>query len=400
MLDRTMKILRIFKNKLFIPIATAFLVIIGTIYILIPYQMNKIIDKHIVQQGIEFSDFLTKTKEYYSKYIVATTIDSMGVEHNSKNNKIYFMGIHKGVDNILPTPASLINDLGTLVNSDIIVTEYSHYPFKQDLNRKLTKRQKEILKTIKSKEVIVDRFTKDGKEFVKISRSNYMTDNSCISCHNNHIDRNWNTDRWKLNDFRGVIDFTYPIDFAVYDGVLDVRNNILGVETFIFLLLFIYFSYMIIKREDELKSEQLDLNSNYDILFKDIKIRNELMKSNYDSVFNSFDENVIYSKTNLFGIIIEVSDAFCQITQFSKKELIGQSHSIIKSNETSVDYYNNLWGTLNSNKLWNGIMMNTKKDGEHYWVSSVISPIFDDDGVKIGYISISIDITETMKKKN
>lgn len=105
------------------------------------------------------------------------------------------------------------------------------------------------------------------------------------------------------------------------------------------------------------------------------------------------DKHVITSTTNLDGIILSVSQAFCNVSGYSKEELIGQKHSIVK-HPNKDDVYKQMWKDLSQNKTWKGELHNIRKDRKEYWVRATISPIFNDDGVKVGYTAIREDITD------
>lgn len=128
-----------------------------------------------------------------------------------------------------------------------------------------------------------------------------------------------------------------------------------------------------------------NINSDIDKLSKSEKKAKEYMAL--------VDKNVIISSTDLAGNITYASEAFCQISGYSKQELIGKKHSILKSNDTSLELYDNLWETITSDKIWHGEIKNRKKDGDFYWVGASIHPIYNDDDKKIGYTSIRLDIT-------
>ncbi len=102
---------------------------------------------------------------------------------------------------------------------------------------------------------------------------------------------------------------------------------------------------------------------------------------------------VIYSKTDLKGIITEVSDAFCKISGYTHDELIGKSHNIIRHIDMSSSIFKNIWKTIENNQEWSGEVKNHTKKGGYYWTSSIITPEYDDKNNKIGYISIRHDIT-------
>ena len=112
------------------------------------------------------------------------------------------------------------------------------------------------------------------------------------------------------------------------------------------------------------------------------------------SYVNIIDENVITSSTNKKGIIINVSKAFCDISGYSKDELIGKSHSIVRHEEMSSELFKELWKNISSGKVWRGEIKNKRKNGTSYWVDVIISPDFDNSKNIIGYTAIRHDITD------
>ena len=109
---------------------------------------------------------------------------------------------------------------------------------------------------------------------------------------------------------------------------------------------------------------------------------------------NLIDKNIITSSTDLNGKIIYTSEAFCKISGYSKEELIGKNHSIVRHPDMSKEVYKDLWNHLVNDKEWSGEIKNRKKDGGFYWVRANISPNYDVNGNKIGYTAIRQDITD------
>lgn len=109
------------------------------------------------------------------------------------------------------------------------------------------------------------------------------------------------------------------------------------------------------------------------------------------------DKYLIASKTDTQGIITDVSEAMCDITGYSKEELVGQNHNIIRHPDMPVETFEELWNTITQGKLWEGQIKNRKKNGDVYWVTSRVSPTFDNIGNIIGYASIRVDITDKIK---
>lgn len=105
------------------------------------------------------------------------------------------------------------------------------------------------------------------------------------------------------------------------------------------------------------------------------------------------DKYVITSQTDLKGVITYASEAFCQISGYTKEELIGQNHNIVNHPDMSRELFRELWETIRAGKSWSGEIKNRKKDGTHYWVKSNISPLYE-HGEHIGYMAVRIDITD------
>lgn len=121
---------------------------------------------------------------------------------------------------------------------------------------------------------------------------------------------------------------------------------------------------------------------------KNIKLLDE-----YKSVV---DRSSIVSKTTPSGIITYVNDQFCEIAEYSREELIGKPHNIIRHPDMSQDVFSVVWDTLHQKRSWNGVIKNRKKDGSPYWVNATINPILDLNGNIEEYIAIRSDITETI----
>lgn len=108
---------------------------------------------------------------------------------------------------------------------------------------------------------------------------------------------------------------------------------------------------------------------------------------------NILDQSFIVAITDKNDTITYANEKFCQISKYSKNDLVGQSHSILKSGFHSDEFYTNIWKTISSGKTWNGEIKNRAKDGTFYWIKSTIIPILDNSGTPEQYITISSDIT-------
>lgn len=106
------------------------------------------------------------------------------------------------------------------------------------------------------------------------------------------------------------------------------------------------------------------------------------------------DRYVISSQTDLKGIIIDTSTAFCEVSGYNEEELIGQLHSVIRHPDTLNSTHDDLWGTIIKGGSWAGELKNKAKDGSYYWVDTKIDPIRGEAGDICGYISIQQNITD------
>jgi PAS domain S-box-containing protein len=106
------------------------------------------------------------------------------------------------------------------------------------------------------------------------------------------------------------------------------------------------------------------------------------------------DKYIISSQTDTKGRIIDVSQAFCDISGFSKDELIGKPHNIVRHPDMPKEVFKEMWSKIKQGKPWSGKVKNLKKDGEYYWVYAHIEPLYNTKGEIESYISIRLDITE------
>jgi aerotaxis receptor len=93
----------------------------------------------------------------------------------------------------------------------------------------------------------------------------------------------------------------------------------------------------------------------------------------------TFEKGLIVSSTDLNGIITYANRKFCEISGYSKDELIGVNHNIVRHPDMPKAAFKEIWDTITDSKEWTGIVKNLRKDGKYYWVYSHISPIIVDN---------------------
>lgn len=124
-----------------------------------------------------------------------------------------------------------------------------------------------------------------------------------------------------------------------------------------------------------------------------MKTSSEAMRS-LDLIQHALDEAAIVAITDPHGRIMYVNSKFCEVSGYSREELIGQNHRILKSGHHDEAFYRSLWNTISSGQNWEGEIKNRRKDGEFYWVRTFIKPFLGVDGKVKEYVSIRWEITE------
>lgn len=108
----------------------------------------------------------------------------------------------------------------------------------------------------------------------------------------------------------------------------------------------------------------------------------------------ALDHHAIVSITDRRGVITNVNERFCAVSGYAREELIGSTHSILKSGRHGEALYRELWQTISRGEVWHGVICNRRKCGGIYWVQSTIVPLTNKQGEIEEFVSMRTDITE------
>lgn len=147
--------------------------------------------------------------------------------------------------------------------------------------------------------------------------------------------------------------------------------------------------FLISRKESNLHEKVCLLNNDLEENVLELEDVNREMKK----LINKFDRHVIASETDEKGIITYASTAFCEVSGYTREELLGQPHNIVRHEDVSKEVYKEMWDTIKSGKEWSGEIKNRSKDGGEYWVEVFVTPELDKDDNIIGYSAIRNVIT-------
>lgn len=138
-------------------------------------------------------------------------------------------------------------------------------------------------------------------------------------------------------------------------------------------------------------------------VFNDMTQQRKVVEEELEEVLSEYkkavDQSTIISQSDKNGIITYVNDAFVEVSGYSRDELIGSPHNIIRHPDNPSDIFKVLWETILNKQIWHGILKNRAKDGSTYYVDTTISPILATNGEIEKFIAIRHDITKVFEQE-
>ncbi|WP_020533711.1 PAS domain-containing protein [Flexithrix dorotheae] len=155
-------------------------------------------------------------------------------------------------------------------------------------------------------------------------------------------------------------------------------------------------------QSEELRRKEEEMRQNYEELQATQEQADrraneiEMVKNNLAAKLDVLDKIALISESDLYGNITYVNDVFCKTAQYSREEIIGKPHNIIRHPDTPKEIFKEMWATIKAGKVFNQVIKNRARDGSSYWVNAYVSPVLDENGKPKKYIGIRFDITKEM----
>jgi hypothetical protein len=115
-------------------------------------------------------------------------------------------------------------------------------------------------------------------------------------------------------------------------------------------------------------------------------------------IYFALEHATILAKTDRYGIINYVNDRFCEISKYSREELIGNRFHLLSGHYHSKAFFDTMWETITHGTIWNNEIQNRAKDGTYFWLDATIVPVLDKTGAPYEYMAIYTDVTQRFKQ--
>ncbi len=119
----------------------------------------------------------------------------------------------------------------------------------------------------------------------------------------------------------------------------------------------------------------------------------------FKQYIKAIEKSNIVSKTDTKGIITFVNDEFCAISGYTKKELIGKNHNIVRHPDVPASTFKMLWDTIKAKKIYKSTVKNRAKDGSTFYVNTTVVPILNDNNEIIEFVAIRYDVTKEIESQ-
>ncbi len=206
------------------------------------------------------------------------------------------------------------------------------------------------------------------------------------------------TDRWgswvsaytPLYDSSGNVEGILGVDFPAADWIriiLLTRIGVLGLS------LAVIVGLMVQTRDSIVLQSEVDRHREVALQLKTQSIAAQQALRRLQSYEYALDSHAILLVTDKAGTITHTNQLFCNLSGFTREELLGQNHRVISSGQHPRTFWDGIWRTIAVGGIWNGEICNRAKDGSLFWIDNTIVPFKDDSDTVTTYISIGTDVT-------
>ena len=371
---------------------------------------NKLIDKKllylipvvfivIITFRITYAYEDTKQKEYHFAKKEAEVLNSYVITHRNYYQKFFInkdISLNEKTIHALPAySAAPINNTFSKINPLNIkvrtVSDRARNP-----KNMVDSDELKVINYFKKNKNDKEYFSDENKDFYQYGYA-LRIEQKCLSCHGKRENapefikvRYTNAYNYKLGEVRGIISLKVPkenLNKYFFESFID--SIIYDILLFISLAWFIIY---LIKKANKMNEV---LESKIEYKTKELSDQNSFL----NSYVQALDNSSALTKSNTDGIITYANDKFLKDTGYTKDEVIGKSHKIIRHPDTPKEVFTDMWETVLSKKTWNGIVKGLRKDRTLFVSKMSIVPVCDNNGEIIEYISPRTDITELILNK-
>ena len=368
------------KNIKIISMVIALLMIFSIAHTYVSIQENKNIRTTIL---LEEAKSITEFFKSFRKVYLETFVDN-------------HIALTEDTIKLIPvkTTNAISEEFAKSLNAKIMLRTVSDRPRNPD--NMANEKEKLIIEEFKktsSKKYI---FQEDANYKYSYYEPLYITE-TCLSCHGSkenapeliqkRYDKAYN---YKLNDLRGVI--SLEIDKSTLLVAIDNKNrhNVFFILiNLIILISTIIFLYLKLKRNHEISQKELLSKNNF--LQRKAK--------EFADLQNALGVSEIISKANINGIITDVNDQFCDVSGYTREELIGKNHNIVRHPDTQDKVFKKMWSSIKNKKVFKGLLKNRRKDGSSYHVDTTIVPLLNEMGEIEEYLALRHYVEDMMNHK-
>jgi diguanylate cyclase (GGDEF)-like protein/PAS domain S-box-containing protein len=107
----------------------------------------------------------------------------------------------------------------------------------------------------------------------------------------------------------------------------------------------------------------------------------------------ALDQHAIVAVTDAFGVLKQVNERFCQVSQYRSDELLAQSHWVVQSGVHPAEFWKDMWRHISEGRSWRGEVCNRARDGSLYWVDTTCIPVLDTSGNVLEHVAVGTEVT-------